>query len=52
MEFKQTDEILEECINKYKEIIDYNKDDIVIITGGLPINTQNTDFMKIQKIEN
>lgn len=50
--FKQTDEILEECINKYKEIIDYNKDDIVIITGGLPINTQNTDFMKIQKIEN
>ena len=49
--FKQTDEILDECINKYKEIIDYHKDDIVIITGGLPINSQNTDFMKIEKIE-
>ena len=49
--FKQTDEILDECINKYKEIIDYKKDDIVIITGGLPINSQNTDFMKIEKIE-
>ena len=49
--FKQTDEILDECINKYKQIIDYQKDDIVIITGGLPINSQNTDFMKIEKIE-
>ncbi len=48
--YKNTDEILEECIEKYKEIMEYQKDDIVIITGGLPIDSQNTDFMKIQKM--
>ena len=49
--FKTTDEILQECLKKYKEIVDDFKDNIVIITGGFPINSQNTDFMKIQKIE-
>ena len=48
--YDDTDEIISECINKYKEIIDYKIGDIVIITGGLPINTKNTDFMKIEKI--
>ena len=48
--YKNTDEILDECLNKYKELIDFKEDDIVIITGGLPINSKNTDFMKIEKI--
>ena len=48
--YNNTDEILKECINKYKEIIDYKNNDIVIITGGLPIDSKNTDFMKIEKI--
>ena len=49
--YSETDEILKECINKYKEIMDYQKDDIVIITGGLPVNSKNTDFMKIEKLD-
>lgn len=48
--YKGADDIIEECINKYKEQFDYQKDDIIIITGGLPINSNNTDFMKIEKI--
>lgn len=30
--------------------MDYKIGDIVIITGGLPLNNKNTDFMKIEKI--
>ena len=30
--------------------MEYKIGDIVIITGGLPINAKNTDFMKIEKI--
>lgn len=48
--FSDTDKIISECINKYKEIMDYKIGDIVIITGGLPLNNKNTDFMKIEKI--
>lgn len=48
--YNETDQIVLECINKYKEIMDYKIGDIIIITGGLPINTKNTDFMKIEKI--
>ena len=48
--FNSTDDIISECLNKYKELFDYKKDDIVILTGGLPINSKNTDFMKIEKI--
>lgn len=48
--YKETDEILKECVKKYKDIMETKTEDIVIITGGLPINSQNTDFMKIEKI--
>ena len=48
--YDATDDIIKECINKYKEIMDYKIGDIVIITGGLPLNNKNTDFMKIEKI--
>ena len=48
--FKDTDEITKECINKYKSVMDYKIGDTVIITGGMPLNNKNTDFMKIEKI--
>lgn len=48
--YDDTDEIVQECIQKYKEIFDYQIGDIVIITGGLPLSNKNTDFMKIEKI--
>ncbi len=48
--FKTTDEIVDGCIQKYKEVMDYQVGDTVIITGGLPLNNKNTDFMKIEKI--
>jgi len=48
--FNETDEITKECISKFKELMPYEIDDIVIITGGLPSNNKNTDFMKIEKI--
>ena len=48
--YDESEQIVSECIKKYKEIMDYKVGDIVIITGGLPISTKNTDFMKIEKI--
>ncbi|MBQ8892128.1 MAG: pyruvate kinase [Bacilli bacterium] len=48
--YDDSESIVTECVNKYKEITDYKIGDIVIITGGLPISTKNTDFMKIEKI--
>ena len=49
--FNSTDDIIEECLNKYKELFNYQKGDTVILTGGLPINSKNTDFMKIEKFD-
>ena len=43
--------IAKKLMNKYKDIVDYKEDDVVIITGGLPLNNKNTDFMKIEKIQ-
>ena len=48
--YTESEKIVAECIEKYKEITDYKIGDIVIITGGLPISTKNTDFMKIERI--
>ena len=49
--FNSTDDIITNCIDKYKELFKYQKGDTIILTGGLPINSQNTDFMKIEKFE-
>ena len=49
--YDDTDKIINECIKRYKEMMHYEEDDIVIITGGLPSNNKNTDFMKIEKID-
>ena len=35
--FSDTDQIVTECINTYKEKMDYEIGDVVIITGGLPL---------------
>lgn len=48
--YHETDQIVTECLNKYKEIMNYKVGDTVIITGGMPLNNANTDFMKIEKI--
>ena len=49
--YNDTDQIISECISKYKEEMDGQKDDIIIITGGLPLDRKSTDFLKIEKIE-
>ena len=47
--YNETDEIVSECINKYKEIMNYNIGDTIIITGGFNIQNkeQTTNFLKI-----
>ena len=49
--YKSTDDILNNCVNKYKDIFPYKEGDTIIITGGLPVNSKNTDFMKIEKLK-
>ena len=48
--FSNTDNILQESIKQYKNNFNFQKNDIIIITGGLPIGNKNTDFLKIEKI--
>ena len=47
-----TDEILEESMKAAREFLDLNKGDIVITTGGFPIDgdTKPTNLMKIEMI--
>ena len=51
IECKSTDAILKMCTKEAKKAFDLENDDIVIITGGLPISNRNTNFMKIEVIE-
>lgn len=50
--YTKTDEIIEDAKVKANEFIGLNKDDIILITGGFPNNTEvkTTNFMKIEKI--
>ena len=52
-EYDSTDEIVEDAKRIYKETFKWNKDDIIIITGGFPNNVVNktTNFMKIERID-
>ena len=50
-ECKRTDTIVNMCLKKAINVFDLLEGDIVIITGGFPINTQNTNFMKIEIIK-
>lgn len=50
IECKSTDTIVKMCVKKARSEFDFEEGDIVIITGGFPINTKNTNFMKIEVI--
>lgn len=51
-ECKTTDGIVKMCLKEAKTRLSLEKDNIVIITGGLPISNKNTNFMKIEVISN
>jgi len=51
-ECKSTDTIVNMCTRKAIKMFDYQGGEIVIITGGFPISNKNTNFMKIEVIEN
>jgi len=50
--YNTTDEIIADAKEKANSFIKLNKDDLVLITGGFPNNTEEkiTNFMKIEKI--
>ena len=50
--YESTDEVVEDAILKAKEFANLQTKDIIIITGGLPNNTENkqTNLMKIEEI--
>jgi pyruvate kinase len=49
--FKSTDQIVDEALKISKEIIELEKEDKIIITGGFPFkNNKNTNFMKVEEI--
>ena len=50
-ECKSTDTIINMCTRKAINMFDYEGGEIVIITGGFPISNKNTNFMKIEVIE-
>lgn len=49
-ECKSTDTIVNMCTKKAIDVLDLEGGEIVIITGGFPINNKNTNFMKIEVI--
>ena len=50
--FKSTDEIVNNSAEVAKEILNLEKSDKVVITGGFPVKkTKFTNFMKIEEIE-
>ena len=51
-ECKSTDTIVNMCTKKAINLFKYQGGEIVIITGGFPINNKNTNFMKIEIINN
>ena len=52
IECKSTDTILKMCIKEAINTFNLKNNDIVIITGGFPISNKNTNFMKIEIINN
>lgn len=50
---KTTDSLIEDCITKAKEEFSLNTGDIVIVSGGIPIEKKVnvTNFMKIEQIK-
>ena len=50
-ECKTTDQIVKMCATKATEALGLLPQDIVVITGGFPVSSKNTNFMKIEVIE-
>ena len=50
-ECKNTDQIVKMCAKKATEVLALLPQDVVIITGGFPVSSKNTNFMKIEVIE-
>ena len=50
-ECKNTDQIVKMCAKKATEVLALLPQDAVIITGGFPVSSKNTNFMKIEVIE-
>jgi pyruvate kinase len=50
-ECKTTDQIVKMCAKKATETLALLPQDVVIITGGFPVSSKNTNFMKIEVIE-
>ena len=48
--FTDTDSIIDESIKEYKKVIPSQENDIVILTGGFPLDNKSTNFMKIEKL--
>lgn len=51
-ECKSTDGIVKMCMKEATKKLSLEEDNIVIITGGFPISNKNTNFMKIEVINN
>lgn len=51
-ECKSTDGIVKMCLKEATKKLGLEEDNIVIITGGFPISNKNTNFMKIEVINN
>ena len=49
-ECKSTDTIVNMCTRKAVEYLHLEGGEVVVITGGFPIHTKNTNFMKIEVI--
>ncbi len=50
--YESTDELINHSIEASKKIINYNKDDLVVITGGFPNNVpiKTTNFLKVERM--
>ena len=50
-EFNSIDEIIENAKEEVRKIMDIEKEDKIIITGGFPVlNARSTNFMKIEEM--
>lgn len=51
-ECQSTDAIVDMCLETATKKLNLEEDNVVIITGGFPISNKNTNFMKIEIINN
>ncbi len=49
-EYATTDEIVDHCGTKAKEILNLKKGNHYVITGGFPASLQNTNFIRVEEV--